>query len=321
MLQNREDWLEEEQWLCVQAETHFERLDAMLPVLFPEEINSRSSARKLIDDCRVWVGNKVGKASTKGEAGDEIRVLMPPPAPIEAVGEDIPLDIVYEDADIIVVNKCRGMVVHPAVGNPNGTLVNALLYHCKDLSTIGGVIRPGIVHRIDKDTTGLLVVAKNDKAHLGLSAQLKDHSMHRIYMAVVEGIIKDEEGTVSANIGRSLRDRKKMCVIPTGREAITHYTVVDRNLQSRTTLVSCRLETGRTHQIRVHMAYLGHPVVGDPVYGLKNARGMVGQALHAYRLILRHPVQGHEMIFHAPPPEDFDRLLKTCRLSKGEEGL
>lgn len=321
MLRNHEDWLEEEQWLCAQAENPFERLDTILPALFPEEINSRSSARKLIDDGRVWVGNKVGKASTKGGAGDEIHVLMPPPAEILAVGEDIPLDIVYEDADIIVVNKRRGMVVHPAAGNPKGTLVNALLYHCKDLSAIGGVVRPGIVHRIDKDTTGLLVVAKNDKAHLALSAQLKDHSMHRIYMAVVEGIIKDEEGTVSAKIGRSLRDRKKMGVVPTGRDAITHYTVVDRNFQSRTTLVSCKLETGRTHQIRVHMAYLGHPVVGDPVYGLKNSRGMAGQALHAYRLVLRHPVQGDERIFYAPPPEDFNRLLKTCHLSKGEEGL
>lgn len=314
---NNEDWLEEEQWLCGSPEEDFGRLDAVLPLCFPEEINSRSAARKLIDDGRVWINDKPGKASSKGAKGDEIRVLMPAPVPVEAIPEDIPLDVVYEDSDIIVVNKPRGMVVHPAAGNPKGTLVNALLYHCKDLSSVGGVIRPGIVHRIDKDTTGLIVAAKNDKAHLGLSAQLKDHSMHRVYASVVEGIIKEDRGTVHGAIGRSLRDRKKMCVTPQGREATTHFTVLDRNEQSRTTLVSCRLETGRTHQIRVHMAHIGHPVVGDPVYGLKNARGMAGQALHAYRLILRHPGTGEELSFCAKPPGDFCHLLNTCHL-KGE---
>lgn len=302
------------EWTLGIAECDYDRLDAFLPACFPEEILSRSSARKLIDDGRVLVNGKTPKASSKGVTGDEIRVLLPEPIPVEALPEAIDLDVVYEDSHIIVVNKPRGMVVHPAAGNPNGTLVNALLYHCKDLSSIGGQVRPGIVHRIDKDTTGLIVSAKNDGAHMALSAQLSDHSMHRVYLAVVEGIIKDEEGTVSAPIGRSLRDRKKMCVIPSGKPAVTHYTVLARSESSRTTLVSCKLETGRTHQIRVHMAYLGHPVVGDPVYGLKNLRGMAGQALHAQQLILRHPEDQREMVFCAMPPEDFMALLKKCGL-------
>ena len=182
------------------------------------------------------------------------------------------------------------------------------------MSAIGGVVRPGIVHRIDKDTTGLLVVAKDDQTHIALSAQLKDHSMHRIYVAVVEGIVKEDQGTICAGIGRSLKDRKKMCVTEKGRDATTHYTVLERNYQSRTTLIRCKLETGRTHQIRVHMAYLGHPVVGDPVYGIRNTRGMAGQALHAMQLILEHPVTKEKMTFEAPVPDDFKRLLKTCHL-------
>lgn len=303
-------------WTLGIAECDYERLDAFLPTCFTEEIVSRSAARKLIDEGRVLVNGRRTKASYKGTAGDEIRVQLPEPAPVEALPECIPLDIVYEDAHIIVVNKPRGMVVHPAAGNLTGTLVNALLYHCEDLSSIGGQIRPGIVHRIDKDTTGLIVSAKNDGAHLALSNQLSDHSMHRIYLAVVEGIVKDDAGTISANIGRSLKDRKKMCVTPSGKQAVTHYTVLARNSQSRTTLVSCKLETGRTHQIRVHMAYIGHPVVGDPVYGVKNTRGMSGQALHAQRLILHHPTEAREMIFHADPPDDFMGLLKRCGIEE-----
>ena len=307
------DCLEDEE-LIAKAQTDFTRLDALLPVLFPDAIPSRSRACKLIEAERVWVNDKLGKASGKGKMGDEIRILLPPPEPTQAEPEAIPLNIVYEDHTLIVINKPRGMVVHPAAGNPTGTLVNGLLYHCKDLSAVGGVVRPGIVHRIDKDTTGLLVVAKDDQTHLALSEQLKDHSMHRIYVAVVEGIVKDDVGTVCAGIGRSQKDRKKMCVTDKGRAATTHFTVLERNYQSRTTLIQCRLETGRTHQIRVHMAYVGHPVVGDPVYGIKNARGIEGQALHAMKLILVHPNTQERMTFEAPVPEDFKRLLKTCHL-------
>lgn len=309
----------EEEELIAEAPTDFSRLDALLPVLFPEAIPSRSRACKLIEAERVWVNDKLGKASSKGKMGDEIRVLLPPPEPAQAEPENILLDIVYEDNAIIVINKPRGMVVHPAAGNLTGTLVNGLLYHCKDLSAIGGVVRPGIVHRIDKDTTGLLVVAKDDQTHLALSAQLKDHSMHRIYVAVVEGIVKEDTGTIYAGIGRSQKDRKKMCVTDKGKEATTHFTVLERNYQSRTTLVRCQLETGRTHQIRVHMAYTGHPVVGDPVYGIKHTRGMAGQALHAMQLVLCHPNTGEAMTFEAAVPEDFKGLLKTCHLEG--EGL
>ena len=308
-----DDCFEDEE-LIAATSTDFSRLDALLPVLFPEAIPSRSRACKLIENERVWVNGKQGKASGKGKMGDEIRVLLPPPEPAQAVPEDIPLDIVYEDNAIIVINKPRGMVVHPAAGNPTGTLVNGLLYHCQGLSAVGGVVRPGIVHRIDKDTTGLLVVAKDDQTHLALSEQLKDHAMHRIYVAVVEGIVKEDTGIICAGIGRSQKDRKKMCVTEKGRTATTHFTVLERNCQSRTTLVRCQLETGRTHQIRVHMAYLGHPVVGDPVYGIKNARGMKGQALHAMQLVLCHPGTGKTMTFEAPVPADFKGLLKTCHL-------
>ena len=312
------DYFEEEELIAV-AEADFARLDAILPSVFPDAIPSRSRACKLIEGERVWVNGNLGKASGKGKMGDEIRVLLPPSEPAQAEPEAIPLDVVYEDTAIIVINKPRGMVVHPAAGNPTGTLVNGLLYHCKDLSAIGGVVRPGIVHRIDKDTTGLLVVAKDDQTHLALSDQLKDHSMHRIYVAVVEGIVKEDTGTICAGIGRSQKDRKKMCVTDKGRAATTHFTVLERNCQSRTTLVRCQLETGRTHQIRVHMAYLGHPVVGDPVYGIKNARGMEGQALHAMQLVLEHPNTKEKMTFEAPVPADFQRLLKTCHLEG--EGL
>lgn len=316
MYPNNEACNDEDTWCYGTAEQDFSRLDSLLPTCFSKVIVSRSAAGKLIDEGRVLVNGRIGKASTKGFAGDEIRVLLPTPTPVEAIPEDIPLDIVYEDSHIVVVNKPRGMVVHPAAGNACGTLVNALLFHCKDLSTIGGQVRPGIVHRIDKDTTGLIVSAKNDQAHLALSKQLKDHSMHRIYWAVVEGIVKDDSGTVSASIGRSLKDRKKMCVMPNGKHAVTHYTVLARNHKTKTTLIQCKLETGRTHQIRVHMAYLGHPVVGDPVYGIKNVRGMKGQALHARQLILNHPLDGRNMTFEAALPDDFKHLLKICGLEE-----
>ncbi|MBO5417363.1 MAG: RluA family pseudouridine synthase [Clostridia bacterium] len=273
---------------------------------------SRSNVQKLIEGGAILVNGKTCKANYKLRAGDVAEIQMPEPEDIEALPENIPLDIIYEDSDIIVINKARGMVVHPAAGNYTGTLVNALLYHCKDLSDINGVRRPGIVHRIDKDTTGLLAVAKNNNAHLALAEQLQDHTMSRVYYAVVEGIIGENSGTVNAPIGRHDNDRKKMAVnTRVGKPAVTHFEVLER--LDNCTLVKCRLETGRTHQIRVHMAYTGHPVTGDPVYGIKNTRGMDGQALHAGELTLIHPATGEPVTFKAPLPEDFEKLLKRLR--------
>ena len=273
---------------------------------------SRSNVQKLIEGGAILVNGKTCKANYKLRAGDVAEIQMPEPEDIEALPENIPLDIIYEDSDIIVINKARGMVVHPAAGNYTGTLVNALLYHCKDLSDINGVRRPGIVHRIDKDTTGLLAVAKNNNAHLALAEQLQDHTMSRVYYAVVEGIIGENSGTVNAPIGRHDNDRKKMAVnTRVGKPAVTHFEVLER--LNNCTLVKCRLETGRTHQIRVHMAYTGHPVTGDPVYGIKNTRGMDGQALHAGELTLIHPATGEPVTFKAPLPEDFEKLLKRLR--------
>ncbi len=273
---------------------------------------SRSNVQKLIESGAILVNGKPCKANYKLRTGDVAEIQMPEPEDIEALPENIPLDIIYEDSDIIVINKARGMVVHPAAGNYTGTLVNALLYHCKDLSDINGVRRPGIVHRIDKDTTGLLAVAKNNNAHLVLAEQLQDHTMSRVYYAVVEGIIGENSGTVNAPIGRHDNDRKKMAVnTRVGKPAVTHFEVIER--LDNCTLVKCRLETGRTHQIRVHMAYTGHPVTGDPVYGIKNNRGMEGQALHAGELTLIHPATGQPVTFKAPLPEDFEKLLKRLR--------
>jgi 23S rRNA pseudouridine1911/1915/1917 synthase len=273
---------------------------------------SRSNVQKLIESGAILVNGKPCKANYKLRTGDVAEIQMPEPEDIEALPENIPLDIIYEDSDIIVINKARGMVVHPAAGNYTGTLVNALLYHCKDLSDINGVRRPGIVHRIDKDTTGLLAVAKNNNAHLVLAEQLQDHTMSRVYYAVVEGIIGENSGTVNAPIGRHDNDRKKMAVnTRVGKPAVTHFEVIER--LDNCTLVKCRLETGRTHQIRVHMAYTGHPVTGDPVYGIKNNRGMEGQALHAGELTLIHPATGRPVTFKAPLPDDFEKLLKRLR--------
>ena len=273
---------------------------------------SRSNVQKLIESGAILVNGKICKANYKLRTGDVAEIQMPETEDIEALPENIPLDIIYEDSDIIVINKARGMVVHPAAGNYTGTLVNALLYHCKDLSDINGVRRPGIVHRIDKDTTGLLAVAKNNNAHLVLAEQLQDHTMSRVYYAVVEGIIGENSGTVNAPIGRHDNDRKKMAVnTRVGKPAVTHFEVIER--LDNCTLVKCRLETGRTHQIRVHMAYTGHPVTGDPVYGIKNNRGMEGQALHAGELTLIHPATGRPVTFKAPLPEDFEKLLKRLR--------
>ena len=288
---------------------------------------SRSFAAKLIEGGAVTVNGKVAAKNYKMAAGDVVEAILPEPELCEALPEDIPLDIIHEDEDIIVINKPKGMIVHPATGIYTGTLVNALMYHCKDsLSGIGGVIRPGIVHRIDKDTSGLLVVAKNDEAHISLSEQLKTHTVSRIYHAIAVGYVKDDEGTITKPIGRHPTDRKKMAVITDpsqrAREAITHYTVMERfaTPTGRFTYVKCKLETGRTHQIRVHMSSTGHPLVGDTVYGggntkfeATNAANIQGQCLHAKCLDLIHPRTGEQMRFECELPDSFKALLEKLQ--------
>ena len=279
---------------------------------------SRSMAVSLIESGSVTLNGKSSGKKQKLAIGDEVAVCIPDPVPYEAKAENIPLDIVYEDDDLLVVNKPKGMVVHPAAGHYEGTLVNALLYHCgSSLSGINGVLRPGIVHRIDKDTSGLLMVAKNDFAHKGLAEQIKNHSFTREYRTVVFGSLKDDEGVVDAPIGRHPVDRKKMCVTEkNSKTAVTHYRVLER--YKGYTYVLCRLETGRTHQIRVHMAYLGHPVAGDPVYGVKNEKvNFEGQCLHAGKIGFIHPVTGKYMEFTADLPAYFqDFLTKLKNISK-----
>lgn len=272
---------------------------------------SRSAAVSLIERELVLVNGKPVNKKQKLNEGDLVTVTVPDPVPYEAKAENIPLDIVYEDGDLLVVNKPKGMVVHPAAGNFDGTLVNALLYHCgSSLSGINGVMRPGIVHRIDKDTSGLLIVAKNDYAHSKLAEQIKEHSFTREYEAVVFGNIKDESGTVDAPIGRSQNDRKKMCVTQkNSKSAVTHYSVINR--YKGYTHIKCRLETGRTHQIRVHMAYLGHPVAGDLVYGVKNEKvSFEGQCLHAKKIGFIHPKSGEYLEFDSVLPKYFTDFLK-----------
>ena len=275
---------------------------------------TRSAVQKLIAEGCVTVNGKIPDKNLKIKTGDEITVNMPEPEICEALPENIPLDIVYEDDDLLVVNKPRGMVVHPATGNYTGTLVNALMYHCGDrLSSINGVIRPGIVHRIDKDTSGLLIVAKNDFAHNILAEQIKEHSFTRKYQAVVIGNVKDDTGTVNAPIGRHQTDRKKMAVtLKNARNAVTHYKVIAR--YNGYTHVELTLETGRTHQIRVHMAYIGHPVAGDPVYsGKKYLTKLNGQCLHAYYISFTHPRTNEILAFSAPLPEYFTDFLKSIQ--------
>ncbi|HJB61817.1 MAG TPA: RluA family pseudouridine synthase [Candidatus Ruminococcus gallistercoris] len=283
-------------------------ISAALPAL------SRSAVQALIQDGRVLCNGAPVQKSTKLPVQSVLTVEIPPARPLEVVAQNIPLDIVYEDSDLLVVNKPKGMVVHPAAGNEDGTLVNALLYHCGDsLSGINGVIRPGIVHRIDKDTSGLLIVAKNDAAHRSLAEQIKAHSFTREYRAVVYGRIK-ADGTVDAPIARHPQERKRMAVVrsPAAREAVTHYFVV-RHFTGFTQL-RLRLETGRTHQIRVHMAYIGHPVAGDPVYGPKKViTSLGGQCLHAGLVGFVHPRTGRYMEFEAPLPPYFTDFLKTLR--------
>ena len=272
---------------------------------------TRSAAQKLLEEGRVLRRGKALKKNDKLQAGDEVAVCIPDPTPVEIVPQDIPLDVVYEDGDVIVVNKPVGMVVHPAPGHPDGTLVNALLYHCgTSLSGINGELRPGIVHRIDRDTSGLIIAAKNDRAHLALAEQLQDHTLARVYEAVAVGGFREDTGTVDAPIGRHPVDRKKMAIDRQhGRPAVTHWAVLGR--YPGYTHLECRLETGRTHQIRVHMAYLGHPLLGDTVYGAKKPwPGLAGQCLHARRLKFIHPSTGQPVELECPLPDWFERVLR-----------
>lgn len=275
---------------------------------------SRSALQALMEQGAVLRNGQPVNKKDKVMAGDTVQVTLPDPQPIEAQPQDIPLDIVFEDDHLLVVNKPKGMVVHPAPGNPDGTLVNALLYHCAGgLSGIGGAIRPGIVHRIDKDTSGLLVVAKDDATHQGLSEQMAVHDIHRVYHAVVYGNLKEASGTVDAPIGRDPRDRKKMAVTATNsKPARTHWHVLERF--GTFTYIACRLETGRTHQIRVHMSHIGHPLAGDPVYGPRNVlRFLNGQCLHAKELGFRHPITGDMLRFDSELPPYFQEYLTRLR--------
>ncbi len=289
-----------------------ERLDVFLT----ESIDgmTRSRIQKLISDNNITVNGLFVKANCKLKPGDIVEVTVPAPKETELAAEEIPLDIVYEDESMLVVNKPQGMVVHPAAGNLSGTLVNALMAHCGDnLSGINGEIRPGILHRIDKDTSGLLLVAKNDKAHLGLSEQIKEHSLTREYLCIVHGNIKDDSGTIDAPIGRDPKDRKKMTITDkNSRNAVTHFFVLERF--QKYTFIKCRLETGRTHQIRVHMSKNGHPIVGDGVYGRKKEEFKLnGQLLHAWKVGFVHPETGEYMEFERDVPEYFEQVLATLR--------
>ena len=297
--------------LRASEESKNQRLDAFLASSL--DGLTRSQATRLIESGEVAVNGRAVSKSYKLAGGEDIAVTLPEPEPVEAVPQDIPLDVVYEDADVIVVNKPSGMVVHPAPGHPDGTLVNALLYHCAGtLSGVGGALRPGIVHRIDRDTSGLIIAAKNDAAHQYLSAQLADHTLARTYECIVVGALREDRGTVDAPIARHPTDRKRMAGVAGGREAVTHWEVIAR--YPGYTHVRCRLETGRTHQIRVHMAYIGHPILGDTVYGAKKeVPGLTGQCLHAVGLRFLHP-RTHEVVeLSCPLPDEFTRMLQKIR--------
>ena len=277
---------------------------------------TRSNMQKLLDEGRAVKGTKVIKSNYKLKLGDEIIVTLPEPQPLDVQPENIPLDIIYEDEDVVVVNKARGMVVHPAAGNYSGTLVIALLYHCKNLSGINGVIRPGIVHRLDKDTSGIMICAKNDAAHVSLSEQIQSKTAQRTYLAVVRGNLKTDSGVIETQIARDKDDRKKMAVVKEGgRNAVTEYEVVERF--GKYTIVKCKLKTGRTQQIRVHMEYLGYPLVGDPKYSpMKTPFSINGQALHSLTLAFDHPRTGERMEFEASLPEDLHKVVTRLRLGQ-----
>ena len=294
----------------IQEDEEDTRLDVFLSGALVD--STRSYIQKIIENGGVKVNETIKKSSYKLKLDDKIIFDFPEVKKLDVSAENIPIEIVYEDSDVIVVNKPSGMIVHPASGINSGTLVNALLYHCKDLSGINGIARPGIVHRIDKDTSGVLVIAKNDLAHNKLSKQLKEHTMTRLYLALVEGIIKDDEGTVDAPLARHKTERIKIAVTQGGRNAITHYKVIERF--KNTTLLLCKLDTGRTHQIRVHLAYIKHPVVGDPVYGYKKQRfNTHGQLLHAEKLGFIHPTTGKYVEFETEIPAEFKKIIKILR--------
>lgn len=301
--------MKEENKYLFRIEEEFDsvRIDVFLAEAM--EGKSRSYIQKLIKSGNATVNKKIKKSNYKLKEMDIVELSIPEPIELNIKPENITLDIIYEDSDVIVVNKPQGMVVHPAPGVYSGTLVNALLYHCKDLSGINGITRPGIVHRIDKDTSGVLVVAKNDNSHNCLAEQLKEHSMNREYIALTEGVLKEDEGKVDAPIGRHATERIKMAVIQGGKEAVTHFNVENR--YKNNTLIRCKLETGRTHQIRVHMAYIGHPLVGDPVYGYKKQKyKLAGQMLHAHKLGFIHPTTGKYVEFSTPLPDYFQNLIE-----------
>jgi 23S rRNA pseudouridine1911/1915/1917 synthase len=299
-----------EEWI-VAAPDSGERIDKYITEALEAEV-SRSQVQLWIKEGAVKVNGTPVKSNYKVAAGDQIAVVVPEPESLDIPAEDLNLEIAYEDADVVVINKPRGMVVHPAPGHTRGTVVNGLLHHCKDLSGINGMLRPGIVHRIDKDTTGLLMAAKNDLAHTSLAAQLKEHSVTRKYLALVHGNVPHDRGTVDAPIGRDSADRKLFAVTPrNSKHAVTHFIVKERI--GPYTLLELQLETGRTHQIRVHMKYIGHPLVGDPAYGRPKDNELAGQALHAAILGFKHPRTGEYHEFSAPLPEDMEKLLHRLR--------
>lgn len=274
---------------------------------------SRANIQRLIENEKILVNGKKTKVSYKVQQNDEISIENEEPKEVELKAQDIPVDVLYEDSDIIVVNKPKGMVVHPANGNPDGTLVNAVMAICKDsLSGIGGEIRPGIVHRLDKDTSGVIIVAKNDKAHINMSEQIKNHEVEKTYIALVKGFVKENEATINMPIGRSTKDRKKMAVNKNGKNAVTHFKVIERF--KNYTLLEVKIETGRTHQIRVHLSEIGYPIVGDVAYSNgKNEWGIEGQCLHARSLKFKHPITGKEMFIEAPLPEYFQKLIEELK--------
>ena len=293
--------------ILLRADREGERLDQLLA----RSVDglTRSAAQRLLEEGAVTLNGAPARKNTRTAPGDAVALSLPDPVEVDIRPQNIPLDVVYEDSDVIVVNKPKGLVVHPAPGHPDGTLVNALLHHCGDsLSGIGGELRPGIVHRIDRDTSGLIIAAKNDAAHLALAAQLADHTLARTYECLAVGNFRQDSGTVDAPIGRSRSDRKKMAVVAEGRPAVTHWEVLAR--YPGVTHLRCRLETGRTHQIRVHLAYIGHPILGDTVYGnRKPVPGLTGQCLHATGLRFLHPRTGCPVELTCPRPEEFERML------------